>query len=1099
MRGMEVFMYKEVKLREEIVRIPTYPIGKPNKNPMFLEKRVYQGSSGKVYPYPVVEKIYDEKVEQEYKMVFLENDFVEIWIMPELGGRIQRAYDKTNGYDFVYYNQVIKPALVGLSGPWISGGIEFNWPQHHRPNTYGEVEFSLKSNEDGSKSVFVSETDKMYGTKVTTSFTLFPDKAYLKIDSVLYNGTDLPQTFLWWANPAVAVNDYTQSIFPPDVHSVFDHGKRDVSTFPIATGTYYKVDYSVGVDISRYKNIPVPTSYMAHKSDFNFVGNYDYQKEAGLLHIANHHLSPGKKQWTWGNGDFGQAWDRNLTDEDGPYIELMTGVFTDNQPDFTWLNQNEEKTFTQYFMPYKKVGSVKNATIDAVINVDHVEENVNVCVYTTSEFKNAKLEVKLGDQVVLNEILDVSPVNVYSNVIKTNGIDGHITAVLKDAGGKVLVDYETLIEDEFDIPEPAKAIDEPFKLENNEDLFLAGMHLEQYRHATREPEDYYLEGLKRNPSDLRINNAYGSLLFRRGQIEKSVPYFRKAIETASRHNTRLYDGEPLLNLGIALFYQNKFKEAYDALYKACWSANSKSNAYYFLALIDCVNKNFDNALEHIEKCLATNYHNYNARNLKCTLLRKMNKFNAAKDFAHETKSFDEINHNTEFELLQLDKSKVEDFAKLLNYSYQNFINLSIKYAQAGFYEEAISVLDIISKYSKNPLISYYLGFYNYQLGNTDACSKYYEEAPQVNFDYCFPNSLYDQLVLKNVCEVIESDSKAFYLLGNILYDKKQYAEAIACWEKSTCLNPDFPTAYRNLSLAYFNKLNHEEKSRNALEKAFHIDKTDARVFFELDQLYKKLNVSKEERLRIFEENITLVHERDDLFVEYVTLLNLNGNYEVAIDKALNRNFHPWEGGEGKITSQYVNSKIELGKAYLESKEYDKAISCFLDSFEYPLNFAEGKLIGAQENNKNYYLACAYEFVGEKEKAEKHFTLASIGLDEPSSAMYYNDEPPETIFYKGLALKKLGKQIEANAVFNKLILYGNEHINDEVVIDYFAVSLPDFLVFEDDLDKKNQIHCLFMMGLGYIGLEDKNEAKLCFEKVLELDNAHLGVIIHQKDI
>ena len=278
-----------VKMWEEKVSIPTYEVGKKNVNPMFLEKRVYQGSSGRVYPNPVIDKIYNEKVDKEYNIVFLENDYIQIQIMPEIGGRIYRALDKTNNYDFVYYNHVIKPALVGLAGPWISGGIEFNWPQHHRPNTFGDVEYSLKENEDGSKTVWVGEIDSMYGTKVTTGFTLYPDRSYLKISAQLYNRTGEPQTFLWWANPAVEVHDQTQSIFPPDVNAVFDHGKRDVSKFPIATGVYYKQDYSRGVDISRYKNIPVPTSYMAYHSDYNFVGGYDYRKKAGILHIADHH------------------------------------------------------------------------------------------------------------------------------------------------------------------------------------------------------------------------------------------------------------------------------------------------------------------------------------------------------------------------------------------------------------------------------------------------------------------------------------------------------------------------------------------------------------------------------------------------------------------------------------------------------------------------------------------------------------------------------------------------------------------------------------------------------------------------------------------
>ena len=240
-----------VNVWEEAVIIPTYEVGPADKNPMFLEKRVYQGSTGKIYPYPSTNEISRKKADKKWNAVYLENDYLKVMVLPELGGRIQRAYDKTNDYDFVYYNHVIKPALVGLTGPWISGGIEFNWPQHHRPTTYSPVDHKIVENDDGSKSLLIGDVDQMYGTKEITKFTLYPDKAYIEITGQLYNRTPLPQTFLWWANPAVAVNDYTQSIFPPDVHSVYDHGKRAVSRFPIATGQYYKHDYSERVDKSK--------------------------------------------------------------------------------------------------------------------------------------------------------------------------------------------------------------------------------------------------------------------------------------------------------------------------------------------------------------------------------------------------------------------------------------------------------------------------------------------------------------------------------------------------------------------------------------------------------------------------------------------------------------------------------------------------------------------------------------------------------------------------------------------------------------------------------------------------------------------------------
>ena len=475
----------QAEVWQEQIMLPTYGIGKADKNPMFLEKRVYQGSSGRVYPYPVVDKILDEKKDMPYTALWLENDYIKVMILPELGGRIQRAYDKTNGYDFVYYNEVIKPALVGLVGPWISGGIEFNWPQHHRPTTFAPTDYQVKENADGSKTVECSEVDQMYGTKGKISFTVYPDKAYIEVKGQLYNRTNLPQTFLWWANPAVPVNDYTQSIFPPDVNAVFDHGKRAVSNFPIATGVYYKHDYGAGVDISRYKNIPVPTSYMCAHSDYNFVGGYDYKVGAGILHVADHHVSPGKKQWTWGCGDFGQAWDRNLTDNNGPYIELMTGMFCDNQPDFTWLKPFEEKTFTQYFMPYKAAANVKNASTEVVLNLEIADDKAAITVYATSVYEDAVIRVLVDGKPVYEKTAKISPVDVLTDTVAlpAGTAETGVTLAVWNAKGRKMLEYTPQPKKIEEIPDPMPPAKLPEDIQTIEELYLTGIHIEQYRHA----------------------------------------------------------------------------------------------------------------------------------------------------------------------------------------------------------------------------------------------------------------------------------------------------------------------------------------------------------------------------------------------------------------------------------------------------------------------------------------------------------------------------------------------------------------------------------------------------------------------------------------
>lgn len=1102
-----------VRIWEEQVLIPTYGVGKPDKNPMFLEKRVYQGSSGRVYPYPVIDKIEDHKEPKPYRLAILENEYIRIEIMPELGGRIYRALDKTNQYDFVYYNRVIKPALVALAGPWVSGGIEFNWPQHHRPSTFGPVEYQLQTREDGSAAVIISETDRMYGTRMTAAFTLYPGKAYLEVNAQLYNGTDEPQTFLWWANPAVAVNDHTQSVFPPDVTAVFDHGKRDVSRFPIATGTYYKMDYSAGVDISRYRNIPVPTSYMAYRSDYDFLGGYDHEKEAGMLHVANRHVSPGKKQWTWGNGEFGQAWDRNLTDEDGPYIELMAGVFTDNQPDFTWLQPGEEKTFQQYFMPYKKIGVVKNATVEAALNLEVDRENATATVraYATSVCEDATVVLKGRNGFYLEQKVRLSPADVYEAEVKlAGGEEPHeLWAAVRGADSRVLVSYRPKPPEIAQMPEAARPLEEPAALASNEQLYLAGLHLEQYRHATFQPEDYYLEGLKRDPGDIRINTAYGVLLLRRGLFSRAEEYFRKAIETLTWRNPNPYDSEAYYQLGLALTYQGRREEAFAAFYKATWSAAWQDQAFFSLARISAGKGDLDEALELAERALARNTRHYRARHVKTAVLRRLGRTAEALAAAEETLRLNPADHGAAWErCLALAGAGQEAAAmaaqeqldRLLGSSPHAYMGLVADYAAAGLYEEAIAVAEQgVSRYASPheayPMLYYGLAYCYGESRNPAEAARYRLLARSANPDYCFPNSLFELVALERAAQADAADGRCRYYLGNLLYDKKRHEQAILYWEEAAALMPDFPTVHRNLALAYYNKRRRPDAALRSLELAFAAGPEDARVLYELDQLHKRLGVKPEIRLKRLQGQQALLEKRDDLLLEYVTLLNTLGRHEEALAVLAGRIFHPWEGGEGKVTGQYVLALVELAKHRMAGGQYGEALIQLQAALHYPVNLGEGKLAGAQENNIYYYMGRAHEELGQPEEARACFTKASQGLEEPASAMYYNDQPPDMIFYQGMAWSRLGSEVEAKRRFNKLIDYAETHWFDEVKLDYFAVSLPDFLVFEADLNQQNRIHCRYMRGLGLLGLGRLPEAEAQFGEVLTLDLHHQGALLH----
>lgn len=963
----------EVRAWEETVMLPTYGIGKEEKNPIFLEKRVYQGSSGSVYPYPVVEKVEDEKHDRPWRAFFIENEYLKLMILPELGGRIQMAYDKVKKRHFVYYNQVIKPALVGLTGPWISGGIEFNWPQHHRPSTYLPTDCAIEEFPDGSKTIWCSEVERMFRTKGMAGFTLYPGKAYIEIKAKVYNRTPFPQTFLWWANPAVVVNKDYYSVFPPDVNAVFDHGKRAVSTFPIATGEYYKVDYSAGMDISRYKNIPVPTSYMAVNSKYDFVGGYEEHIEAGLLHVADHHVNAGKKQWTWGNGDFGQAWDRNLTDEDGPYIELMTGMYCDNQPDFAWLQPYEEKSWVQYFMPYQKVGMVKNATRDALVNLQpEADGHMKVILYTTALQRDVRVmlqNVRTG-KVYLDALTTASPAESFEALTDCEGEKAeNLKLTVLDAKGRVLVAYQAEKPEIKPIPEPAKAALAPKEIASMEQLFLTGHHLEQYRHATYLPMDYYMEALSRDEGDIRCNNAVGLLWMRRGEFAKAQSYFERAIHTQTERNPNPYDGEPYYNLGWSKQMQGDTNGAYDAFFKATWNATWQDAGYMGLAQIDMMRGDWAYGLEHIDRSLYRNWLNHKGRQLKVSFLRKMQEYDRAEALIADSLQMDRFN------------------------------------------------------------------------------------------------------------------------MGNFWYAARCYDNAITCWEASAALDDTYPTVLCNLSLAYYNKRHEPQRAVELLEKAYRLDTSDARILMELDQLYKKLHYPHRQRLDFLEAHADVVEQRDDLCIERITLYNQLGEYRKAYDLINSRHFHPWEGGEGKVTGQYVFCRVQLAKQAIAEARYEEALRLLKETEKYPDNLGEGMLINAEENDIHYWMGCACQGLGDTEGAERYYRLATQGSAEPTIALYYNDQQPDKIFYQGLAWRKLGDEEKARSRFHRLITHGEKHLFDQVKIDYFAVSLPDLLIWEDNLKVRNLIHCNLVMGLGHLGLGEHEQAKHFLSEVVRLDLNH----------
>lgn len=1077
---------KTVRAWEDQITIPTYPEQPPDKNPMFFEKRVYQGSSGKVYPNPITDRVSNERSEKAYKAVFLENEYLHLMILPEIGGRIHIGQDKTNGYDFFYRQNVIKPALVGLLGPWISGGVEFNWPQHHRPSTYMPVQHTIEHDDDGSTTIWLSEHDPMVRMKGMVGLCLQPGKSYIEAKVRLYNRTPFAQTFLWWANVGIRVHDQYQAFFPPDVRYVADHAKRAISSFPIARNFYYGVDYRKGVDISWYRNIPVPTSYMVTESEYDFFGGYDYQKNAGVVHFANRHIAPGKKLWTWGNAEFGYAWDRNLTDADGPYIELMAGVFTDNQPDFSWLQPYETRTWSQFWYPIQQIGPAKNANRFAAVNVEPIDGKLRVGICVTEPFEKAKLLVIAGGKTILEDISDLTPGRPYLREVRS--ASGCSVRLLTNEGHEIIQYTAPKAQNlTSPLPEPATEPAPPKDIVSNDELYVTGLHLEQYRHATRFPEPYWEEALERDPLDSRCNTALGLLKLKRGQFSEAEAHFGRAIERLTRRNPNPAEGEAYYYLGVALQYQGRLEKAYASFYKATWNYAWQSAAYYHLAEIDCHRLEFDRALQHLELSLKVNSDNLNARNRRSTILRRLGASAGVAACARESHRIDPLDFWSRYELEISDepplRSEVPESVGSDRVETQLKLDLAFDYAAAGFWGEARDLLKrYVSKSRQpHPIALYLLGYCKRRLGNDSEATATWEDASKASPDYCFPARIEEMIVLQAVLAANPSDARAHYYLGNLFYDKKRYEEAIHEWESSVQIDPSYAIPWRNLGIAYFNVRKDADGALGAYDNALKANPDDARLLYEADQLRKRTGAHASQRLATFESQLHLVGQRDDLTVEFITLLNQSGRAEQALELLLSRRFNPWEGGEGLVSGQYVCAHILLGRSLLESGNPQKALAHFSAAREYPQNLGEGKHLLTRETHLDYFAGLALSQMGGADEARRYWIRAAA---EEGSIAWLS-------YYRAMSLDALGRKEEAASLLSQMGDFARKQMDAEVKIDYFATSLPNLLLFEDDLQKRNQVDCLFLLALSELGLRKPERAKELLNQVLALDCNHIA--------
>lgn len=1054
-----------VAVWSEPVLIDTYLPAEPDDYPAFLDTRVYQGSSGSVFPLPFHERIAQEKAPHEWQAVHLENAWIRLMILPELGGRIHVGYDKTADYDFFYRNNVIKPALVGLAGPWISGGVEFNWPQHHRPATFLPTDVEIEHEPDGAVTVWCSDHDPMQRMKGMHGIRIRPDSTVIEARVRLVNRSEITQTFLWWANVAAAVNDDYQSFFPTDVSFVADHAKRAIATFPAVEGTYYGVDYPArrtddnpdGDRLDWYRNIPVPTSYMIVDTDDDFFGGYDHGREAGFVYWADRTIAPGKKQWTWGNAEFGWAWDANLTDGDGPYVELMAGAYTDNQPDFSFLTPGETKTFSQYWYPLRGIGPAQRATLDGALRLDVRADGdrsrVRVGVSATREIADATVSVRAASGSVVLErrttLRPGEPLLIEESVDAT----GTLSADVTDAHGTVLLSWTPPTERaESQPPDPATAPPAPAEIASIEELFLTGQYLRQYRHATRSPEPYWLEALRRDPGDVRSSIALAGLRYEAARFAEAETLLRTAIERLVDRVPNPADGEAHYRLGLTLLRRGRAADAVPALRKAMWNSAWRVPAGLVLARIHSAAGDLPLALERLDELLALDTEHLQATALRARVLRSLNRTEEADDTLDRILSID-----------PLDQWSRHLAGRPLTTDAPTLLDVALEYASAGFTDDALDVLDLaataahrtaLGQVQVAPLVHYHRAAVLDRVGRTEEAAAARRDARLADARFALPSRLDDIAALEAAVAEDPDDARAWSLLGSWYYDKRRVDDAVAAWTRSLeSGGADTHTtalAHRNLAIAAYNARSDLAGALAHFDAARAARPDDAKLLYEHDQLLAIAGRTAEERLVVLSGRRDLVDSRDDLSVELAGLLTAVGRADEALDLLAARRFQPWEGGEGRTLQAWEDAQIARARRALDAGDAEAAGDAVRSALRPPHSLGEARHPLANVARLQLVLGDAEALRGHDDLAHAAWTAAaaSVGDFTDMSTRTYSVHTASSI----TALRRLDRLAEAEDLVARFAAYIEELSATKGTIDYFATSLPTMLLFHIDPDE-----------------------------------------------
>ena len=1005
-----------VAVTDELRMLPAYGFPPAEELPLFAENRIHQRSSGNPYPAKAVLTVdRAHRGDRPFRVITLENEYLRVELMPELGGRIYAALDKRTGYDFFYKQHVVKPALIGLLGSWVSGGVEFNWPCHHRPSSFMPVDVSIEREEGGAVTVWMSENEPLDRMKGMVGVRLAPGEARLDTRMRVYNRTPARHSFLWWENAAVPVNTDYRLIFPPDVSYVQFHYRKNVTGYPVASGVYNGIRMGEGTDISYHKNTHQPTSYFCAETKYDFFGGYDEGRRCGVIHVADHTVSVGKKMFTWAYNQLSRSWERALTDTDGPYAELMASSYSLNQPDFAWLMPYEGREFSQMWYPVGGIGLPLCACREAVLSA----EGGRLALEATVPLENASLCVNGGESVRFS----ASPEAGFALPL-----DGELRAfTLRDAGGRVLLRYEKPAAQAVR-PMPDTLPDNPTldALHTAQELYLAGVHAQQYRDPATDPAAYWREAVRRDPEYVPALTALAEDELRHFRPEAAMDYAMRAWKKVTMRNFHPESGQ--LPYVIARIHEalGEDGEASEWYRQAAWAQDSRSRALTRAAMLRGRAGDQPAMAELAREALAEHARNETA---VLALAVALGDDPAAQDAAlRRLEAYDRL--NPACRALRLGASP-EFYAGLGADACQTVLDVCEELSLMG--ETALAAQLLRGLPQKTAQTEYVRAYLTGDDGALHA-------AAGLGTGVAFPSRAIELRALQSAVAKAPGDANARGLLACLLYANGHHDEAAALWEEAAALDPENPAHPRNLAVASYSHLGRREDALPLLRRALALHPHDGQLIFETAHVMLRTHQPPQEVAELLAaENCP----REDVRIEHCRALNLCGRYEEALSLMLAAPFTPCEGGEHAVAAQYMFAHHALGRKALASGDVQGALAHFTAAKTLPESLGAGLWNAVLLVPHRHYEAVCLRALGRGDEADAIWTeILSIQKD------YFTDmNLPELPCWQAMACRALGRDAQAQALIAAHVRA--QEAAARAVCPGWAGTTPFFLSYMED--------------------------------------------------